>query len=131
MKLDRREVAVVFAGGMLGTLARVGLVQLFPAGDASWPWAVFLINISGTLLLGWVATTLMLRRPLSGYRGRFITTGFCSSYPTFSTMQLELLDIWNDHRYGLVAAYLGASVLCGYAAIHMTTALARGARVSG
>ena len=89
-----------------------------------------LINISGTLLLGSWSRDCGAA-PLSTYRGRFITTGFCSSYTTFSTMQLELLDIWNGHRYGLAAAYLGASVLCGYAAVHMTTALARGARVSG
>jgi fluoride ion exporter CrcB/FEX len=46
-------------------------------------------------------------------------------------MQLELLDMWNAHRYCLAAGYLGASVVCGYVAVHMTTALARGARVSG
>ena len=32
MKVDRREVAAVFAGGILGTLARVGLDPLFAIG---------------------------------------------------------------------------------------------------
>jgi CrcB protein len=131
MKVDRREVAAVFAGGVVGTLARVGLIKLFATGDTRWPWTVFVINITGTLVLGYVATTLVRNRPLSTYRGRFITTGFCGAYTTFSTMQLELLDLWNGHRYGLAAAYLGASVVCGLAAIHVTTALARGAQVSG
>jgi CrcB protein len=130
MKVDRREVAAVFAGGVFGTLARVGLTRLFPSGEANWPWIVFAINISGTLLLGYVATALVQRRPLSGYGGRFITTGFCSSYTTFSTMQLELLDMWDAHRYGLSAGYLGASVVCGYVAVQVSTGLARGARVS-
>ena len=31
MKLDRRELAAVFAGGVAGTLARVGLIRAFPA----------------------------------------------------------------------------------------------------
>jgi fluoride exporter len=131
MKVDRREVGAVFAGGVIGTLARVGLIRLFPSGEANWPWVVLVINITGTLVLGYVATALIERRPLSNYRGRFITTGFCGAYTTFSTMQLELLDMWNAHRYGLAAGYLGASVVCGYIAVHMTTALARGARVSG
>ena len=30
-----------------GALARVGITQLFPSGGASWPWAVFAINIGG------------------------------------------------------------------------------------
>ena len=131
MKVDRRAVAAVFAGGVVGTLARVGLIRLFPSGEACWPWVVLAINISGTLVLGYVATTLMRNRPLSTYRGRFITTGFCGAYTTFSTMQLELLDMWDAHRYGLAAGYLGASVVCGYVAIHMSTSLARDARVSG
>jgi fluoride exporter len=131
MKVDRREVAVVFAGGVVGTLARVAFTRLFATGDANWPWAVFAINITGACVLGYVTAALVQHRPVSKYRGRFITTGFCGAYTTFSTMQLELLDMWNAHRYGLAGAYLGASVVCGYVAIQVTTELARRARVSG
>lgn len=36
-KLDWRELAATFAGGFLGALARVLLVQLVPATPGSWP----------------------------------------------------------------------------------------------
>ena len=129
MRFDRRELAAVFAGGMVGTLVRVGLSQAFGSGKADWPWAVFAINVSGTLLLGYLVTALQERLPLSTYRRQLLTTGFCGAYTTFSTMQLELLNMWNGHRYGLAVAYLGASVICGYAAVHVSTALTRGVRV--
>ncbi len=126
MNFDRRELTAVFAGGVIGTLARVGLTQLFVSGDASWPWAVFAINISGCLLLGYLVTQLQERLPLSPAA---LATRVCGADPTFSTMQLELLNMWNAHRFGLVAAYLGASVICGYIAVHVSTAVTRGVRV--
>ena len=129
MNFDRREVAAVFAGGVIGTLARVGLTQLFVSGDTDWPWAVFAINISGCLLLGYLVTQLQERLPLSTYRRQLLATGMCGAYTTFSTMQLELLNMWNAHRFGLVAAYLGASVVFGYIAVHVSTAVTRGVRV--
>ena len=129
MKLDRRELAAVFAGGVAGTLLRVALSRAFASGDAAWPWAVFAINISGTLLLGYLVTSLQDRLPLSTYRRQLLATGLCGAYTTFSTMQLELLNMWNAHRFGLVAAYLGASVICGYVAVHVSTAVTRGVRV--
>ncbi|HWD70200.1 MAG TPA: fluoride efflux transporter CrcB [Solirubrobacteraceae bacterium] len=129
MKLDRRELAAVFAGGVLGTLLRVGFGKAFASGDADWPWVVFLINISGALLLGYLVTRLQERLPLSTYRRQLMATGFCGAYTTFSTMQLELLNMWDARRYALAAAYLGSSVICGYVAVHVSTALTRGVRV--
>ena len=129
MMLDRRELAAVFLGGVAGSVARVEISRLSGSGDTSWPWAVFAINISGALLLGYLVTALQERLPLSTYRRQLLGTGFCGAYTTFSTMQLELLHMWNAHRYGLAVAYIGASVICGYAAVHVSTALTRGVRV--
>ncbi len=129
MKFDRRELAAVFVGGVIGTLARVGFSRAFASGDTSWPWAVFAINISGALLLGYLVTALQERLPLSTYRRQLMGTGICGAYTTFSTMQLELLNMWTNHRYGLAVAYIAASVACGYAAVHVSTAVTRGVRV--
>ena len=130
MSFDRRELAAVFAGGAVGALARVGFSRVFTTGDANWPWAVFAINISGAFLLGYLITRLQERLPLSTYRRQLMGTGFCGAYTTFSTMQLELLNMWDSHRYALAGGYLGASVVCGYVAVHVSTALTRGVRVA-
>jgi fluoride exporter len=128
-ELDRRELAAIFAGGALGALARAEITQLFPSGAASWPWAVFAINISGAFVLGYFVTQLQERLPLSSYRRPFIGTGFCGAFTTFSTMQLELFKMVISHHYGLAAAYAGASIVFGYLAVFTATALVRRIRV--
>jgi CrcB protein len=127
--VDRRELAAIFAGGAVGALARSGISQLFPSNATSWPWAVFLINISGAFILGYVVTQLQERLPLSTYRRPFIGTGFCGAYTTFSTMQLELLNMVRHHDYGLAAGYAGASIVLGYLALFTATAMVRHIRV--
>ena len=47
--LDRRELASIFAGGAVGAVLRVWLVQTFTGSTSGWPWVIFAINITGTL----------------------------------------------------------------------------------
>jgi CrcB protein len=123
------ELASIFLGGCVGAVLRVWLGQHFSIGPTSWPWVTFAINVSGSLVLGYVATRLQERLPLSTYRRPLIATGFCGAYTTFSTMQIEVLKIVNAHRYGLAAGYVGASITAGYGAVWAATALARRTRV--
>ena len=51
MAYDRREIAAVFAGGALGTLARAGLEELAAPDPGHWPWPTFVANIIGAFLL--------------------------------------------------------------------------------
>jgi CrcB protein len=127
--VDRRELAAIFTGGALGALARAGISELFPSGPDCWPWAVFAINISGAFILGYCVTQLQERLPLSTYRRPFIGTGFCGAYTTFSTMQLELLNMVRHHNYGLAGAYALASIALGYLAVFAATAATRRIRV--
>ena len=119
---DPRELAAIFAGGALGALARVWIARhLVSAGDG-WPWAIFLINVAGSVLLAYSVTRLQERLPQSTYRRPFLGTGFCGAFTTFSTMELEILTLLRDGRPGLAIGYAAASVVCGYVAIWVTTA---------
>src|SRR5436190_12745510 len=107
---DRREVAAVFAGGSVGTLARAGLGEAFPSSPTQWPWPTFVVNIIGAFLLGYFATRLQERLPLSSYRRPFLGTGICGGLTTFSTMQVELVKMLAAGQYGLASAYTAVSV---------------------
>ncbi|MGD9695054.1 MAG: fluoride efflux transporter CrcB [Thermoleophilia bacterium] len=126
---DRREFAAIFAGGAIGGVMRVWLGLHAVAAAPDWPWTTFAINIVGAFLLGYFATRLQERLPLSSYRRPLLGTGFCGALTTFSTVQAELLRMIDADRYGLALAYATASVVLGYVAIHLATTLVRRVQV--
>ena len=109
MLLEVRLLLVIFAGGCAGALARAGLLELAPTHAGRWPWVTFGVNVAGSLLLGWIATH---RSPASRTRA-LIGTGFCGALTTFSTMQLELLEMLDADRVGVAVLYAGGSVVAG------------------
>ena len=129
MRVDRRELAAIFVGGFFGAIARLGLVEALPYGPADWPWATFVANVAGALALGFLTTRLQERLPLSAYRRPFVGTGFCGALTTFSTMQVELLQMLDGGHVGLALGYAATSVATGFVAIGLSTNLVRRARV--
>jgi CrcB protein len=123
--VDRRELVAIFAGGAVGAVARGLLARAWAVDPASWPWATFLVNLAGAFLLGYLVTRLQERLPLSAYRRPLLGTGFCGALTTFSTMQLELLRMLDAGRLGLALAYAGASVVGGFGAVWVATAVTR------
>jgi CrcB protein len=128
-RADRREVAAIFAGGALGTLARAALAEGFPHAATAWPWPTFAVNVVAAFLLGYFVTRLQERLPLSSYRRPLLGTGLCGGLSTFSTMQVEILKMLSAHAWALAAGYTAASVIAGYAALLAGTSIARRVRV--
>jgi CrcB protein len=108
----RRVLAVVAAGGAVGTLARAGLAEALPHDPDSWPWATFIVNVAGALVLGIVA------RRLGGTTSyAFLGAGLCGAMTTFSTLQLELYDLIDGGHAALAAAYAAATIAGGLGAV--------------
>ena len=129
MIADRREVAAVFAGGFAGALLRAALVEAIAVAPGTWPWPTFVANIVGAFALGYFTTRLQERLPLSAYRRPLLGTGLCGALTTFSTMQLELVDLTEDGARGLAALYAGGSIVLGLVAVLVATNLVRRSRV--
>jgi fluoride exporter len=125
---DRRELAAIFCGGIVGALARTGLSQAFPDDGRSWPWAIFAVNVVGAFLLGYFVTRLAERLPTSAYKRPFLGTGLCGALTTFSTVQLELYKMVQFHEWSLAVGYAVATVTAGFAAVGLATALVRRVR---
>src|ERR687889_1261089 len=107
---DRQEIAAIALGGAAGGLLRVALARSNAGGPGDWPWVTFAVNLAGAFLLGYFATRLQERLPLSAYRRPLLGTGFCGALTTFSTMQVELFRMLDDGRDGLALAYAAASL---------------------
>jgi len=126
---DERELAAVFAGGAIGTLARAGLEALAAPDPGHWPWPTFIVNIVGAFLLGFFVTRLLERLPTSSYRRPLLGTGLCGGLTTFSTMQVETIKMLEHRHYGLAVGYTLASIAAGLLALYVATALTRRVRV--
>ncbi len=126
MLRNRSELAAVFAGGCAGAIARALLAEAWAHDPSAWPWATLAANVAGALILGWVTTRVpgpSLRRPLLG-------AGFCGALTTFSTMQLELLEMLDAEHYALAAGYAAASMGAGLAAVAVATQAGRRRRAA-
>jgi CrcB protein len=128
-RIDRLELCAIAAGGAVGALARTGLSKAFPAAAGSWPWTIFAINLAGAFMLGYFVTRLQERLPVSTLRRPLLGTGLCGALTTFSTVQLEVLQMLDRHRDGLALGYVVASVVGGFALVALASALVRRARV--
>jgi fluoride exporter len=128
-RLDGRELLAIYAGGVVGALARVGLAQAAPHAADAWPWATFAANMVGALLLGYFVTRLQERLPPSSYRRPLLGTGLCGALTTFATVQLELFEMLDAGRLGLAVAYVAATLVCGFACVHLATAAVRRTRI--
>ncbi|TMS51863.1 fluoride efflux transporter CrcB [Mycobacterium sp. DBP42] len=126
---DPRELAAVFVGGALGTLARAGLAVLGAHNPHQWPWPTFIVNVVGAFLLGYFTTRLLERLPVSNYRRPLWGTGLCGGLTTFSTMQVETITMIEHGHWALAAGYTAASIAAGVVAVAIATGLVRRAAV--
>ena len=91
----------VAVGGAIGSMARLWLgVKVTLLTGLAFPWGTILVNIIGSLVIGFVAT-------LTGPNGRvvvpvnaqaFVMVGLCGGFTTFSAFSLQTLELARDGR---------------------------------
>lgn len=116
----------VGAGGFLGAIARyaVGLlVARFWSGE--FPVATFLINVSGSFVLGFFMALSAERLGLDPTWRLLVATGFVGAYTTFSTFEYETHRLVEVGATAWAMANVLASVLVGFLAVRLGAALAR------
>ena len=110
-----RQSLVVGAGGFLGAIARF-LVGIWISNryGSLFPWATIVINITGSFILGFIATLLFSRVLINPNWRLFVTIGFVGAYTTFSTFEYETAQLGSSWQ---AMGNLVGSVLAGYLAV--------------
>lgn len=118
---------LVLLGGAIGTGCRFGLSNLVAEtiGPHQFPYATFLINITGSFLIGFLAELFDARVAVSPETRAALLVGVLGGYTTFSSFSLETLNLLRDGAWWQALVYPVASVILGLIAVWGGILLAR------
>lgn len=107
---------LVFVGGCVGTAIRALLEAALPTPIGGWPIMTFIINLTGSFILGALYAALPLVVHNATWQGGLrpaLGTGLIGGYTTYSTFIVESLQLGQSLHYMLAAAYMIVSVALG------------------
>jgi CrcB protein len=109
-----RLILAVALGSAAGGVARFLLSAWIEQRTvSSFPYATLLVNLSGSLLLGFLATWTYETAGVPADVRALLTTGLCGGFTTFSAFSLETVALAEEGALGRAALYVVLSVsLC-------------------
>ena len=96
-------------GGAIGAMCRygLGLVSI----KSNFPFMTLIINFTGALLIGFFVGLMMTKKDMDPKWVMFVKIGICGGYTTFSSLSLEVLDMFDDNHPFIAVAYAAVSVV--------------------
>jgi CrcB protein len=106
---------MVGVGGCLGSLLRFWLGSYIGGKMGTrFPYGTFIVNISGSFLIGLVFAFLTARSQWSPYWRYLIAIGFIGGYTTFSSFEFETLRAIQDGQFTIGLLNIVLSVVVGF-----------------
>jgi CrcB protein len=96
-----RTVVAIGVAGSFGAVARYGVEGFVSERtNGSFPWGTFVVNISGSVVLGLLFALLIEGRVIMApWLRTAATVGLIGAYTTFSTLSLETFRMIEDGAY--------------------------------
>ena len=117
---------LVFVGGGIGSTLRHIVNVVCPRFlGTNFPYHTFIINISGSTIMGLIAGYLAFRGEASQSWRLFLMTGILGGYTTFSAFSLDAALLYERGEIGLAALYGAGSVALSIAGLFAGLALVR------
>jgi fluoride exporter len=125
--IDLRTVLAVALGSAIGGSCRyligVWFVQRYGPG---FPLGTLFINVSGSLLIGFVAELSQTRAlGITPFVRIALATGLIGGYTTFSSYIFEAVTLSGEGRRGIALLYALGSIVLGVGAYFVGTIVAR------
>jgi CrcB protein len=119
-------VLLIGVGGFAGAVGR----YLIDARPTAWtggalPWGTFVINVSGSFVVGLLFALLVERAALPAELRGPLMIGFLGAYTTFSTLALESWRMIEDGAWLYAGANLVGSIVIGVVAVVAGVAVGR------
>jgi CrcB protein len=114
----RMNYLLVFVGGGLGASLRHFInVTCARCIGVEFPWGTFIINITGSIVMGLIAGYLAFKGEATQAWRLFLMTGILGGYTTFSAFSLDTALLYERGALGLAAAYVLGSVILSIAGL--------------
>ncbi len=107
---------LIGAGGALGSMLRYFFSLIITT--KIFPYSTLIVNILGCLLIG-ILLGLLLKNSISNYGWKFLATGFCGGFTTFSAFSLEGIELLQQQRYLTFFVYFFITITVGLAATYL------------
>ncbi len=124
MSLGATSLLLAALGGALGSALRMLVGGLFPS-DLRLPWATILINITGSLAIGWLMGWLGAPTPENARWHSLLVVGVCGGFTTFSAFSWQTFALLQKNELGAAFANVLLSVLLCLTATWLGWRLAR------
>lgn len=126
-KQSVRNPIAVSLGAIAGSLSRyylsIWLAQRFGTG---FPYATMFVNLTGSFIMGLITTLVLERALLLMPEVRLlIAVGFLGSYTTFSTYELDTVNLVNESSVGMAFIYWLGSAAFGSLSLYLGIVAAR------
>ena len=117
---------VIALGGAIGSITRFLIDNLISSYiKSNYPWGTFVINISGSLIIGFFLVLITERIPTDQHWRLAIIVGFTGAYTTFSTFEYEILYLLEKGKIISAILYITTSIITGLLAVWAGALLAR------
>jgi CrcB protein len=117
---------LVFIGGGLGSTLRHIINMVTPRViGTGFPYHTFIINITGSIVMGLIAGYLAFKSEASQPWRLFLMTGILGGYTTFSAFSLDAAMLYERGEIGLALFYVLGSVVFSIAGLFAGLALVR------
>ena len=106
-----RLIWYIALGGAIGSVARyLVAIAVQSRSGLELPTGTLFINISGSLLLGFLIRYALETPAMTPEVRALLMTGLCGGYTTFSTFSYETVALIEDGDWRRAALYVGLSV---------------------
>jgi CrcB protein len=118
---------LVGLGGFIGAIARFEVARAIGALlESRFPWGTFVINVSGSFLLGLLGALVAERMtPNSEAMQLALGVGFLGAFTTFSTFEFETHALFDDGSWVTATANMFASLFLGLVAVRAGIVMAK------
>jgi fluoride exporter len=118
-------VLVFFGGGLGAALRHAVNLAAAKAFGVAFPYGTFIINITGSIVMGLIAGYLAFKGGATQHWRLFLMTGILGGYTTFSAFSLDTAVLYERGAVGLAAFYVLGSVAISIAGLFAALALVR------